>query len=102
MTENPTTKMLTLDEVVARLQVAKGSVESWVADGLLPSFKIGARRRVSEQALTEFVLKYTVKAKNPDWLTRELEEQFWNRIREVARQEVQSSMSKDKVERMPT
>jgi len=90
MIENPTTSMLTLDDVAARLKVGKSSVEEWVASGELGSFKKGGRRRVSEQSLNEFVLAHTFKPRRPDWLTRELEEQFWNKIREVARQEFAS------------
>lgn len=82
-----TTQLLTLDDVAERLKVGKSSVEEWVANLDLASFKKGGRRRVSEQALTEFVLLNTLKPKRPVWLTRELEEQFWNKIRDVVKQE---------------
>jgi excisionase family DNA binding protein len=86
MIENPTTSMLTVDDVARRLKVGQSSVEEWIKNLDLGSFKKGSRRRVSEQCLTEFVLVNTLKPRRPDWLTREIEEQFWRKIDERVQQ----------------
>lgn len=47
--------ILTLPEVADRLQVSVSTVRNWVAEGRLPSMRVGAVVRVTETALAEFV-----------------------------------------------
>lgn len=88
--ENPTTEMLTLEDVATRLKVALRSVQQWVYDKDLGSFHKGERRRVSEAQLTEFVLLNTVNPRRPKWLTPEIENEFVRKMREFVRCEVLS------------
>jgi excisionase family DNA binding protein len=88
MTAEATTKMLTLDEVAERMHVAKCTVEEWVYSKKLASFKIGGNRRVSEEALTEFVLKHTLAPRRPEWLTTQVESQFVEKLRQIISQVV--------------
>lgn len=83
MLHNPTTEMLTLDEVAEELNVAKSSVEEWVYDRSLESFTKGRLRRVSRESLTKFVLLNTMKPKRPDWLTAEIESRFTQQLRQI-------------------
>jgi excisionase family DNA binding protein len=81
MTFNATTKMLTLDEVAERLGVARRTIEEWAYNKDLASFKKGGCRRVSEEALTKFVLLHSLNPKRPDWLTAAVESDFRNALR---------------------
>jgi excisionase family DNA binding protein len=46
---------LTVGDVAAELQISLRKVEELVASGELPSFKVGAFRRVSRAALDDFM-----------------------------------------------
>lgn len=85
---NPTTHMLSLEEVADELGVSLSTVKEWVKKKLLASFKKGKTRRVSEQALIEFVVTNTVRPKRPDWLTASVESDFWARVAAVVKREV--------------
>lgn len=59
-------KLLTPSEVAKRLDVTLRTVQRWIADGVLPSYKLGKTRRVSEEQLERFLaLHETVKDKGP-------------------------------------
>jgi excisionase family DNA binding protein len=89
MTSNATTELLTLDAVAAELSVSKTSVEAWVRDKHLASFKKGRCLRVSREDLTKFVLANTRNPKRPDWLTAPVESDFRNLMRAIVKQEVE-------------
>lgn len=77
------TTFLTLDQVAGRIDVAKSTVEEWVSTKQIESFKKGKVRRVSEEALTKFVLLNTVKPRRPDWLTAEIQTEFERRLETI-------------------
>lgn len=79
---------LTLDEVAVRLGISKATIERWVANRDLDSFKKGGCRLVSEESLAKFVLLNTVKAKRPDWLTAAVETDFRNLLRGLIQERV--------------
>lgn len=87
MIANATTQLLTLDEAAGRLGVSRRSVEEWITNKSLASFKKGGCRRVSEEALTRFVLLHTLNPQRPDWLTCQVESEFTAKLRELIRQE---------------
>jgi excisionase family DNA binding protein len=49
------TLLLTAEEVAAELQIARRRVFEMIADGTLPSLKIGSSRRIRREALKEYV-----------------------------------------------
>lgn len=48
-------RLLTPAEVAERLQVTLRTVQRWIADGLIPSYKLGKTRRISEEQLNKFL-----------------------------------------------
>lgn len=83
------TTFLTLDQVAARLGVSRATIERWVHDRGLESFKKGGVRLVSEESLTRFVLLNTVKAKRPDWCTAAVETDFRNLLRRIVDEKIE-------------
>jgi len=82
MTPAPTIPdLLTLDQVAAKIQIAKSTAELWVYQGDLASFKKGAVRRVSPEALARFIILNTLKPRRPDWLTAPIESEFRRQVR---------------------
>lgn len=61
-----TEKLLTPSEVAKRLGVTLRTVQRWIAEGELPSYKLGKVRRVSEKQLEEFLRYKEEKAKWQD------------------------------------
>lgn len=53
-----TEKLLTPSEVAKRLNVTLRTVQRWISEGLLSSYKIGKTRRVSEEQLKQFLERY--------------------------------------------
>jgi excisionase family DNA binding protein len=47
--------LLTAEQAAAELQIARRRIFEMVADGTLPSVKIGKSRRISRAALQEYV-----------------------------------------------
>lgn len=88
MSTNATTELLSLDGVAAELNVSKSTVEKWVHDKDLASFKKGKNRLVSRESLTRFVLLNTVNPRRPDWLSAEVESRFVRQLREMVVLEV--------------
>jgi excisionase family DNA binding protein len=88
MSSQATTKLLTLDEVAERLGVSRRTVEEWIENKFLASFKKGGCRRVSEEALTKFVLLHTLNPQRPDWLTVKVESDFTQKLREIVKAEI--------------
>lgn len=91
MSTNATTELLSIDEAASSLNVSKSTVEKWVRDKDLASFKKGKNRLVSREDLTRFVLLNTVKPKRPDWLTAPVESDFRNMLRVIVKQEVEQT-----------
>lgn len=87
MINEATTRLLTLDEAAERLGVSRRTVEEWVEQKALASFKKGGCRRVSEEALIKFVLLHTLNPQRPDWLTARVESEFVQKVRELVRME---------------
>ena len=90
---DPTTKLLTTQEVADELGLAQSVIEGWIAEPNpeLSSFRKGKRiRRVSLADLLEFVLRNRVQARRPEWLTPEVESRFRNLLRESVRLEIQT------------
>lgn len=52
------TRYLTTGEVALALGVSETSVKRWIAGGQLPSRLIGGMRRVTQEALREFVNRH--------------------------------------------
>jgi excisionase family DNA binding protein len=50
-----TTLLLTPEQAAAELQIARRRIFEMIADGTLPSVKIGKSRRISRAALEEYV-----------------------------------------------
>jgi len=61
-----TEKLLTPSEVAKRLGVTLRTVQRWIAEGELPSYKLGKVRRISEEQLEEFLRYREKKAKWQD------------------------------------
>jgi excisionase family DNA binding protein len=72
----PEINMLTLDQVAEEIGVAKSTVEEWVYNKDLASFKKGGVRRVNREDLVRFVALNTLKPRRPDWLTAKIESDF--------------------------
>lgn len=94
MSYSPTVHLLDLDQVAARLGVHRATVEQWVKEKLIASFKMGKVRRISLQSLIEFVLAHTLNPTRPAWLTPEVESEFWARQREIVKQEVATEVQR--------
>ena len=54
---NTPPKLLNADEVAQNLGISKSSVQRLIKTGQITSLKIGSSRRVSEQALINYVTK---------------------------------------------
>lgn len=59
-------QLLTPEQVAERLQVTLRTVQRWIAEGELPSYKLGKTRRISEEQLEEFLRYREKKAKWQD------------------------------------
>jgi len=59
-------QLLTPEQVAERLQVTLRTVQRWIAEGELPSYKLGKTRRISEEQLEEFLRYREEKAKWQD------------------------------------
>jgi excisionase family DNA binding protein len=54
---NTSSRLLNADEVAQNLGISKSSVQRLIKTGQITSLKIGSSRRVSEQALINYVTK---------------------------------------------
>ena len=52
-------RLLTVAEVCDRLKLGRTTVYLLIADGRLPSFRVGRARRIPEDALAAFVAEHT-------------------------------------------
>ena len=59
-------QLLTPEQVAERLQVTLRTVQRWIAEGELPSYKLGKTRRISEEQLAEFLQYREERAKWQD------------------------------------
>lgn len=51
----PESEFLTVSQVSATVGVGRSTVKAWIAQGVLPSVKLGRARRVSRRQLDEFI-----------------------------------------------
>ena len=51
------TLLLTVDETAREMRIARRRVWEMISDGTLPSVKIGRSRRISRQAIEDYVSK---------------------------------------------
>jgi excisionase family DNA binding protein len=79
-------ELLTLEQTAAALGVAKSTVEEWVSQKRLASFKVGRVRRVAREDLARFIGLHTVKARRPDWCTADVETELRRMVREIVRE----------------
>ncbi len=56
-------RLLTVEQVAEILNVKRNTVYRWIRSGILPSIKIGALRRIKEDALEEFITSESEKPK---------------------------------------
>jgi excisionase family DNA binding protein len=81
-------QLLTIDQTAARLGVSKSTVEKWLRSKALASFKMGRLVRIDSEELARFIAVNTVKPRRPEWLTVQVEDQFWRRVREIIINEI--------------
>jgi excisionase family DNA binding protein len=55
MTGSDGPRLYTLEQVAERLQISRRKLYQLIGTGQLRSIKLGSRRRISEDALTEFI-----------------------------------------------
>lgn len=87
----PTTDLLTLDMVAEEARVVKSTVEQWVYDLELGSFKKGKIRRVPREDWIQFVLLHKFNPRRPDWHTAQVEGHLVEMLRGIIRQEIAGS-----------
>lgn len=90
-------ELLSLERVASILGVSLSSVDGWIKEHALASFKRGSVRRVASSALAQFVAQNTLNPQKPDWLTPAVENKFREqetaRLRQLVRLEVQAVLA---------
>jgi excisionase family DNA binding protein len=100
MTPHATTELLSIDAAAGELGVSKTTVEKWVRDKDLASFKKGKCRLISRADLTKFVILNTVRPRRPDWLTAPVESEFVEKLKGMVRQEVNAELGARSAEKI--
>lgn len=81
--------LLDVTEAARLVGVAQSTMEAWVADKTVGSFKKGRSRRIAREELVRFVLVNTLRPKRPEWLTTAVESDFQKVLREIVAIQVQ-------------
>lgn len=83
-----TLDLMTIQAVADWLAVAKSTVETWIYNRDLPSFRKGGLRKINRADVVRFVMLNTIRPRRPDWLTAQAESEFKKLLAEIVAVEV--------------